>query len=202
LNVGPLCGGRTPAPLSPTFQRSQDSALLLAVVAFCVPAQVGSDDYVEWKLNDGTGPPQRPDDWAQWNDAQWAEWTRKYESWDRKRWSVHVRANPDAIFAFGRQPFFGYPANSFGFICLTGSLALVFENGSVRGAGVDLLGDFEIAGTYDVANGSCEFKKRYACDRAVGYRGNHVDQAPHFGFSGDWCCGGWCERFLIEPEAR
>jgi hypothetical protein len=30
------------------------------------------------------------------------------------------------------------------FVGLTGSLALVFENGSVRGAGVDLLGDFDI----------------------------------------------------------
>jgi hypothetical protein len=88
-------------------------ALLVVVIVFCVRAQVGSNDYVEWRSNDGSGPPQRPDDWAQWNDAQWAEWTRNYESWDRKRWSVHIRANPNAVFAFGRQPFYGYPANSF-----------------------------------------------------------------------------------------
>src|SRR5206468_344691 len=87
-------------------------ALLAAVVVFCVRAQLGSNDYVEWKSNDSGGPPQRPDDWAQWNDAQWAEWTKKYESWNRKRWSVHVRANPNAIFAFGGQSFFGYPRNS------------------------------------------------------------------------------------------
>ena len=28
-------------------------------------------------------------------------------------WSVHARANPDAFFIFGRQPFYGYPRNYF-----------------------------------------------------------------------------------------
>lgn len=90
-------------------------ALLSTVLVFCVRAQFGANDYVEWKSKDAGGPHARPDNWAQWNDAQWAEWSRQYEGWDRKHWSVHVRANPNAIFAFGRQPFFGYPANSFGF---------------------------------------------------------------------------------------
>jgi hypothetical protein len=89
-------------------------ALLATVVVLCVRAQFGSNDYVEWKSNDSDGPPRRPADGAQWNDAQRAEWPREYENWDRKRWSVHVRANSNAISAFGRQPFFGYPRNSFG----------------------------------------------------------------------------------------
>src|SRR5687768_2885658 len=49
-------------------------------------------------------------------------------------------------------------------------MALVFDNGVVNGLGVDTLGDFEIVGTYDVTDGSCDFKKRYACGRVVGRR--------------------------------
>src|SRR6185437_13898457 len=36
-----------------------------------------------------------------------------FDNWDRERWMIHVRANPDGILAFGRQPFVGYPRNSF-----------------------------------------------------------------------------------------
>jgi hypothetical protein len=81
-------------------------------------------------------------------------------------------------------------------------MALMFENGRMNGIGVDELGDFEIVGTYDVAGGSCAFQKRYASGRTVGYRGDHVDRAPHYEFAGDWCCGGWCERFWIERTSE
>src|SRR5687767_191482 len=75
-------------------------AALVVVVTFCVRAQVGANDYVEWR-NDGGPPPERPGDRAQWDEAQWAKWRTEFEQWERKRWSFHVRANPDAIFAFG-----------------------------------------------------------------------------------------------------
>lgn len=87
-------------------------AVLAVVVIFCVRAQFGSNDYLEWQ-NDGGSPPARPDDSATWNDDRWTKWRAEFEQWDRRRWSFHIRANPNAIFAFGRQRFYGYPRNSF-----------------------------------------------------------------------------------------
>jgi hypothetical protein len=41
------------------------------------------------------------------DDPQWAEFRAKFDQRDRRNWSFHIRANRDAIFAFGR------PRNSF-----------------------------------------------------------------------------------------
>ena len=87
--------------------------MLSIVVVFCIRAQYGSNDYVEWSSKDIGAPPDRSDNWTTWNDEQWAKWTAAYEHWDRRQWRLHVRANRNAIVAFGRQPFYGYPANSF-----------------------------------------------------------------------------------------
>ena len=65
--------------------------------AFWLRALDGSNDYVEWESRNFTQVPT----------------TRNYEQWDRSVWSVHARANPDAFFIFGRQPFYGYPRNYF-----------------------------------------------------------------------------------------
>src|SRR4051812_35993138 len=73
----------------------------------------GGSDYYE-RSSKNISPPARGDNWANWNEEQWQKWTAEFERWDRQRWIIHVRANPDAIFVFGRQPFYGYPRNWFG----------------------------------------------------------------------------------------
>ena len=80
--------------------------LFLVMALFCVRAQCGSNDYIEFRSRHHNVPPDIPD---LTTDAGRAV----FEEWDRRQWSVHIRANPNAIFVFGRQAFFGYPRNSF-----------------------------------------------------------------------------------------
>jgi hypothetical protein len=88
------------------------TALLLAVLVFCVRAQFGMNDYLEWRADNGPLPSEP--ETLRARDAEWQAFAAAFEAWDRRRWAFHIRANPDAIFAFGRQPFYGYPRNSFG----------------------------------------------------------------------------------------
>jgi hypothetical protein len=81
--------------------------LFVTMAAFCLRSQFGRIPYVEFK-SEGFGREMLPASVGS-TSRQW----REFEAWDRHRWSVHIRANPNGIFAFGRQPFYGYPANSF-----------------------------------------------------------------------------------------
>src|SRR5438128_4339920 len=85
-------------------------ALCVVVGVFCVRAQMGSNDYVELRSKDEPVP-ERPVDltWASPKE-DWDKFSAEFEKWEHKRWLVHVRANPNAIFAFGGM---GYPANNF-----------------------------------------------------------------------------------------
>jgi hypothetical protein len=65
--------------------------LCVATAGLWVRALNGSNDYIEWQSR----------------SFQQIPTTESFEKWDRTQWI------PDAIFVFGRQPFFGYPRNSF-----------------------------------------------------------------------------------------
>ena len=91
------------------------SALLL--IGICVlwirSYRVSSADYFEWSRDAGV-PPEHPDPTVvPMNADSWVKFYAAYERWDRNNLKFHIRANRDAIQAFGRQPFFGYPRNSF-----------------------------------------------------------------------------------------
>ena len=97
------------------FAATVSLALFVVMAVFCIRAQRGSNDYVEFRSKHQLVLPDVPPDRLTWTDAQWVAYRVAFEAWARRQWSVHVRANPNAIFAFGRQPFFGYPASgSFG----------------------------------------------------------------------------------------
>src|SRR2546423_1010826 len=79
--------------------------LLVAVICLCIRAQFGSNDYLEWNSKDAPVP-EGPDSSVPLDDPKWAAFTAQFEQWDRARWQFHIRANRDAIYVFGRQPFY------------------------------------------------------------------------------------------------
>ena len=85
--------------------------LCLGISVLAVRAQFGGNDYLEWKSNAGPIPEVT----LTVNELGEEKVTgmEAYEQWDRWQWKFHIRANPNGIFCFGRQPFYGYPRNSF-----------------------------------------------------------------------------------------
>jgi hypothetical protein len=76
------------------------SALVgIAVSILAIRANFGGNDYIEWHSSGFQRPPPEPGP--------------AFEEWERARWGVQLRANPDGLFCFGSQPFFGYPRNGF-----------------------------------------------------------------------------------------
>lgn len=69
------------------------------------------------------------------------------------------------------------------------SLELTFVNGAVRGGGSDRVGDFTMAGTYDLVSGHCTIQKAYAGAHSVSYEGRNEGD-------GLWIWGLWNIRSL------
>ena len=64
------------------------------------------------------------------------------------------------------------------------SLDLAFAGGVVRGEGVDRIGEFSIAGTYDLRTGSVRLTKAYAGAHSLAYEGRNEND-------GKWIWGLW-----------
>ena len=81
------------------------------------------------------------------------------------------------------------------------ALNLTFVNGVVRGEGVDRVGPFSIAGTYDLVTGNCTMTKAYAGAHSLSYEGRNEGD-------GQWIWGLWHIRaydrggFHIWPEGE
>ena len=69
------------------------------------------------------------------------------------------------------------------------SLNLTFAGGVVRGDGFDRIGEFTIAGTYDLRTGNCTLTKVYVGAHALAYEGRNEGD-------GQWIWGVW--RMLID----
>ena len=74
------------------------------------------------------------------------------------------------------------------------SLTLTYKDGSLKGEGVDCVGDFVMRGTYDLASGEVIIHKRYLRANDVYYRG--FAEPKHKGIWGVWQIrsddrGGW-----------
>lgn len=68
-------------------------------------------------------------------------------------------------------------------------LHLAFAGGRLAGAGSDVIGDFAIAGTYDLKTGGCKFIKSYTGQHSVEYEGCNQND-------GMWVWGLWRIRTL------
>ena len=64
------------------------------------------------------------------------------------------------------------------------SLNLMFTEGIVRGEGVDRVGEFAIAGTYDLKSGNVRLTKAYAGAHSLDYEGRNEGD-------GQWIWGMW-----------
>ena len=64
------------------------------------------------------------------------------------------------------------------------SLRLTFQSGAVRGSGSDRIGDFAMAGTYDLKTGKCSIEKTYRGAHRVSYEGRNEGD-------GLWIWGLW-----------
>lgn len=64
------------------------------------------------------------------------------------------------------------------------SLHLTFADGRVHGHGSDVIGDFTIAGAYDLKSGQCKFRKGYIGQHSVDYEGRNQND-------GLWIWGLW-----------
>lgn len=69
------------------------------------------------------------------------------------------------------------------------NLELTFAGGAVRGGGSDRVGDFSMAGTYDLTTGACSIVKTYERAHHVAYDGRNEDD-------GLWIWGVWTIRSL------
>jgi hypothetical protein len=69
------------------------------------------------------------------------------------------------------------------------SLQLTFINGVVRGTGSDRVGDFTMAGTYDLKTGNCSILKAYHGAHGVTYDGRNEGD-------GMWIWGLWTIRLI------
>src|SRR6266480_261955 len=64
------------------------------------------------------------------------------------------------------------------------SLNLEFTSGVIRGEGADRVGDFTMAGTYDLVTGACAIVKSYAGAHSLRYQGRNEGD-------GQWIWGLW-----------
>jgi hypothetical protein len=67
------------------------------------------------------------------------------------------------------------------------TLNLAFADGVVRGDGFDRVGEFTLAGTYDLRTGSCSMTKAYVGAHAILYEGRNEGD-------GQWIWGVWRMR--------
>jgi hypothetical protein len=69
------------------------------------------------------------------------------------------------------------------------SLNLMFCDGIVRGEGTDRVGDFTMAGTYDLKTGGCRLVKAYVGAHSLDYQGRNEGD-------GQWIWGVWQMRMF------
>lgn len=80
----------------------------IGISILAIRAHFGGNDYLEWSNRDQPFPEVT-------FVGEEVRGLDEFQRWDRAQWQFHIRANPDGIFCFGRQPFFGYPKNSYDF---------------------------------------------------------------------------------------
>lgn len=78
------------------------------------------------------------------------------------------------------------------------NIRLQFENGVMRGEGVDYVGTWHLDGTYALEDGSCSWTKRYLEQHEVVYEGRITD----VGIQGQWSIHGMISnQFHIWPAS-
>ena len=96
--------------------------------------------------------------------------------------STHIELETDPRFPSGRWTGFWLQRVFIGRQYM--SLNLTFAQGIVRGEGADRVGEFTIAGRYEVKTGSCKLTKAYVGAHALTYEGRNEND-------GQWIWGVW-----------